>query len=106
MTKRDILEYFADLNYVYNNPNKLDALSYMIDKLLEEQPKWISVKDRLPEEKVWVLCLCRAGIHEVLRWQNGQWLHDLSPFAYMKSFVTHWMPLPEPPKEGVNDESD
>lgn len=59
--------------------------------------EWISVNDRLPEEKVWVLCLCRAGIHEVLRWQNGQWLHDLSPLAYMKSFVTHWMPLPQAP---------
>lgn len=65
--------------------------------------KWISVKDRLPEERVWVLCLCRSGIREVLRWQNEQWLHDLSPFAYMKSFVTHWMPLPEPPKEGKDD---
>ena len=59
---------------------------------------WISVNDRLPEEKVWVLCLCRAGIREVLRWQNGQWYHD-PQHAYFGSFVLYWMPLPEPPKE-------
>lgn len=61
-------------------------------------PRWISVKDRLPEENVWVLCLCRVGIREVLRWQNGQWYHD-PKHAYFESFVLYWMPLPEPPEE-------
>lgn len=63
---------------------------------------WISVKDRLPEEKAWVLCLCRAGIREVLLWQNGQWYHD-PQHAYYESFVLYWTPLPEPPKEDGNE---
>ena len=39
MTKEDILDYFKDLNDMYNNPNMLDDLSHMLDKLLEEQQK-------------------------------------------------------------------
>ena len=62
------------------------------------RPKWISVKERLPEEGTWVLCQCRANIKDVLRWQDGYWFHDLR-HQYMGGFVTHWMPLPERPKE-------
>lgn len=59
---------------------------------------WISVKDRLPENKQWALCKCRAGIYEVLRNDFGSWYHDKG-HTYMSGFVTHWMPLPEPPEE-------
>jgi hypothetical protein len=29
---------------------------------------------------------------------NGDWVYDTN-HVYMHSFVTHWMPLPEPPEE-------
>lgn len=58
--------------------------------------RWISVEERLPDERVRVLCKCRAGIYDVLRRQNGDWYHD-PRHIYMTGFVTHWMPLPEPP---------
>ena len=51
--------------------------------------KWISVKDRLPETEDVFLC----------------WSRDLSDmmFCYTSDFekmeVTHWMSLPQPPKE-------
>lgn len=60
--------------------------------------KWISVKERLPEDKAFVLCKCRAGLYEVLSWIGASWYHDTN-HCYMKGFVTHWMPLPEQPKE-------
>lgn len=60
--------------------------------------EWISVEDRMPDERQWVLCQCRARIREVLRLQDGCWYHD-PEHSYFLSFVTHWMPLPEPPKE-------
>ena len=63
-----------------------------------EAPEWISVEARLPEKGVWVLCKCRAGIYEVLRWTGNSWHHD-HRHDYMKGFVTHWMPMPEPPEE-------
>lgn len=61
-------------------------------------PRWISVKERLPEKREWVLCLCEADIIDVLRWENNEWYHD-PMHVYFPSFVTHWMPLPTPPKE-------
>ncbi len=65
---------------------------------LHPAPEWISVEERLPEKRKWVLCLCRTGSQDVLWRQNDGWYHD-HYHQYMSEFVTHWMPLPEPPKE-------
>lgn len=35
MTKQDILDYFNDINQVYNDSTRLDSLSNMIDEMLE-----------------------------------------------------------------------
>lgn len=63
-------------------------------------PKWIPVTERLPEEWVGVLVLSRYGFCEVAvyiglrgKWRIT-WNHDL----FELDSVTHWMPLPEPPK--------
>lgn len=37
MTKREILDEFNDINYVYNNTSKHETLSWMLDELLNEQ---------------------------------------------------------------------
>lgn len=63
------------------------------------QQLWISVKDRLPERGTLVLCACRANIYEVLKFDGNGWIHD-PMHDYMLGFVTHWMPLPELPKDG------
>ena len=64
--------------------------------------RWISVKDRMPRLRQWVLCKCRAGIYEVLRYEETcdgeQWHHD-NRHNYMSGFVTHWMPIPDLPQE-------
>ena len=62
------------------------------------KPRWIPVAERLPEKRKWVLCKCQANIVDVLRFENAEWYHDPT-HVYMYEFVTHWMPLPEPPKE-------
>lgn len=50
---------------------------------------WISVKDRLPEDE---------ETHVLVYRENG-WI-EIWPRRYFHTFrVTHWMPLPEPPKE-------
>ena len=61
--------------------------------------KWISANHRLPESGERVLCMCRAGIYEVLKWSYIHWAWYNTSHYFMKDFVTHWMPLPEPPKE-------
>ena len=64
--------------------------------------RWIPVTERLPEAGERVLCYCRANIYEVMKMRtDGDWVHNDQVYdsAYMSGFVTHWMPLPTPPKE-------
>lgn len=39
MTKQEILDYFKDINFMYNNASMHDTLSSMLDKLLEDRPE-------------------------------------------------------------------
>lgn len=60
--------------------------------------KWISVKDRLPEDTGYVLAWSPRYQEVVIAWYSEEedfWRteDDLAPFP------SHWMPLPEPPKE-------
>lgn len=74
----------------------------MLEKLAAEKdakkPEWISVKDRLPEKKHEVyLCSLDSCL-----FQGSQYI-DIRLFdsdgKWRNGTVTHWMPLPEPPKE-------
>ena len=64
--------------------------------------KWISVEEKLPEKYTIVLC------YKDNRWRLGYYIgasysKGMAAFRYPKDQfafgVTHWMPLPEPPKE-------
>ena len=63
---------------------------------------WISVKDRLPEKNKSVIGWYKDNpfskfCPEVVSWNGKGWV-----FVYGRRYVTavtHWMPLPEPPKE-------
>lgn len=64
--------------------------------------EWISVKDRLPEKTSrcivsrfdYVTC---TSFIDILWFEKDSWWDRLYPGNFA---VTHWMPLPEPPKEG------
>ena len=70
-------------------------------------PRWISVDERLPEKTGHYLTVidCEKGKWvEVNTFDScvHQWAHDLFHGQCIEDatpFVTHWMPLPEPPKE-------
>lgn len=63
--------------------------------------EWISVKDRLPEENEIVVGWCKDNpfssyTFEIVSWNGKGWV-----FVYAQRYVTnvtHWMPLPKPPK--------
>lgn len=60
---------------------------------------WISVKDKLPERYERVLTYDeRCGVKE-------NWAIRLKPYVDWSQgyHITHWMPLPEPPKEESDD---
>ena len=73
--------------------------------LAEEHAKhlWIPVTERLPKENGFYLCSCKhkhpGGVAmdeglSIVQMYKGKWnLNEI--YA-----VTHWMPLPEPPKDG------
>lgn len=63
-------------------------------------PRWISVEERLPKRGAIVLCYTKY-FFEVLQWDDDaeQWVGQYSVNA--KHYVTHWMSLPEPPKEAT-----
>lgn len=60
--------------------------------------EWISVKERLPDEVDTYLVYGRYGIEFALYYGDGEWL-TCEDLTNITRFVTHWMPLPEPPKE-------
>lgn len=65
-----------------------------------QQMRWIPVEERLPEEKQRVIVRCERVGTSVgwILW--GNWMTDIGPGA---GKVTHWMPLPQPPKEACHD---
>jgi len=82
----------------------LATLGEIIDKqpTIEPKQEWISVKDRLPERTVpphdvLVYHDLNCGMFVDRAWYSHdkkQWCSAIG----MKLKVTHWMPLPEPPK--------
>ena len=59
-----------------------------------EEPRWIPVTERLPEKdtRVIVCASLPEGVHSDFIYEDGHW--------FVSTGVTHWMPFPEPPKEG------
>lgn len=67
-------------------------------EIIEEANKradvWISVKDRLPKE-------CRCLVYSPIYNENSEMTMRIidSQFVKLLTDATHWMPLPEPPKQ-------
>ena len=85
----------------YHDPDELfkDALE-LIEELQKKIPQWISVKEKLPETDNYCIVFEPGyGCEACMYYGDGEWLTpDLSNVT---RFVSHWMPLPEPPKEEV-----
>lgn len=79
-----------------------DALTY-IEQLEAQIPKWISYKEKSPQEAGYYLVRC-------IHWYSDNDSYECYKVACFDPKilwanignllkVTHWMPLPEPPKE-------
>lgn len=100
-----------------NNTKDYRQLAEWLTELKERraadvQPvdRWISVKDRLPEENILVLCYARSTTGEGNNYFLGALAHGEFWFLKVNDIghvscpvlhweVTHWQPLPESPKE-------
>ena len=65
---------------------------------IDEMPKWIDVKDGLPEKADWYLVYAENQRPFVAYFKGKTF-----PLNNHYHKITHWMPLPEPPKEGVEN---
>ena len=75
-----------------------DALA-LIQQLEEQVPKWISVEERLPEvDGKYIVCTAKRSVYFTRFYAQGK--GGTGTFQTdIYTHITHWMPLPEPPKE-------
>lgn len=80
----------------------LEALETGEDiNVLTAQPKWISVEEQLPEEPGEVLACVYGRV--CIAWYSNRYFETPSGMVFSadENAVTHWMPLPEPPKDNL-----
>jgi hypothetical protein len=94
MTREDFINWFEERFALTKND------IYEFGQLYDEaiKPKWISVDDELPPCNVFVLtCDRQENTNLLMLGGNGRW-YDKAVGLHRN--ITHWMPLPQPPKKG------
>ena len=99
----ELLTEFYGCDPMYYGDDALAIAQYLVDRGVTV-PQWISVTERLPEPKHefdarnWYLVALSNGVVKELAYE----FHNHSVFGYgwreTAYPVTHWMPLPLPPK--------
>ena len=88
-------------NMCYDAHEYIEILEDYNREIFERMPKWVSVKERLPENGGVYLCCLNNEFRTICYFYGEQW-DDLES-AYVTHLVTHWMPLPNLPKEDCNE---
>ena len=92
----------AKENRGYISVNKMEiAWKAIADgKPLEQEPRWISVKERLPKQSLGVLVWCptRKNIY-CAYYEEKQWWIFGAYWEKVTEEVVAWMPLPKPYSE-------
>ena len=96
-TRKNLRE-LIDQYYIQNfAPTNRKLTDHLIANGVTVQ-KWIPVTERLPE--LWqtvIVCDTREQyVGACMYYGNDDWLHDDK--LWDTSEITHWMPLPKPPK--------
>jgi hypothetical protein len=114
LNAEDPLHIIVDMDGQYH---KVDSDTVVTDNNVG--CKWIPVTERLPEDQHKVLCFKKSNYGSYAMTANfakcleefcdidfqgkkhgGFFNYDREYGFYELSDITHWMPLPEPPKEG------
>lgn len=96
--------------YIQQLENHIGELTEKVVKLESAQPRWISVIDELPvpDTKVLGSAIDNDGESIVVITEYTHRLYGLGLTGWVEPWqcfscnykITHWMPLPKPPKEG------
>ena len=108
MNEQEAIEILKDEHDWCQEPcYVIKAIEVAISALRAQQYRqnggWISVKDRLPEKQTRVLVrTAETYTGTTVGWiMWGKWVTDVGE---QSKTVTHWTPLPEPPKEDAINE--
>lgn len=98
-------KYVDDLEDYLASCGKWNRNIDLATAALQAHQSWVSVKDRLPEEGDYVLCVLKGfnygGKIQVCKFVSADKFKDKPYFEHFRNgfpSVTHWMSLPEPPK--------
>lgn len=86
---KTVNEYYASRGML------IPELCREIDKAKAQVPRWISVKERLPEDGKTVFVVCKDGFTTMMLFRDGNWYW----YGITYDSITHWIDLPQPPRE-------
>lgn len=97
---REAVSCIQNLEATISEMEKVDEkLAWENGSLIAKMPKWNSVKDRLPKRMQTVLVSVQmfgTVFYDIAAMNSAMWIGIGSSYEIKQ--VTHWMPLPEPPK--------
>lgn len=103
-TKEQLAEEHWHLQYAMAKSEEIKP--YVIEDYIAgyeaSEPKWISVDESMPEYYDSVLAMNADGFFGVVWRANDDKTYDvytISTTNCMLTEITHWMPLPSPPKQ-------
>lgn len=96
--------------YIQQLENHIGKLTEKVAQLEAAEPRWISVIDGMPAPETRVIAsavdndgesivVITKYTHRLYGLGLTGWIEPWQYFSYNYK-ITHWMPLPEPPKEG------
>ena len=96
----ELLTEFYGCDPMYYGVDALAIAQHLIANGVTVQ-EWVSVTERLPEIGGYVVCIAKRNpfsrfMPMVARIEKNGWVNPITE-QYI-SEVTHWMPLPQPPK--------
>lgn len=106
ISKSAVLSFLDNYSTYANYEEKL-VIEYFRDAIESgrfDTEGWISVKDRLPEHEGDYLTVRSPYYRDIVSYENHKWIGvGLYGNLCEATNVTHWMPLPEPPKGEDNE---
>ncbi len=97
------IDMYATVDEAKAHAKKLaqeEALRW-VEEVTPEAPRWIPVSEAMPPDKTPILAATSGGqAHEAYREAGAWWCSDWTPKSPDER-VTHWTPLPQPPKGGA-----